>query len=200
MPGRWRGWALMKGEAPFMPRGPQLILDTMWAGAGGPPNPALLQREAYMEMIQTAQKLATRYEIPREEIDAFALRSHRRAAAARDSGRFAKEIFAVEAPSGRRGETATMEQDEGIRAETSLEQLAALRPQPGTEVMTAGNSSQLSDGASAVVLASRAACEELAAEPLARRRLRRARRGPDRDGHRAGLRDAEGDRAGGAAA
>jgi acetyl-CoA acetyltransferase len=62
------GWALMKGDAPFMPRGPVFMLDTMWAGAGGPPNPRLLAREAYMEMIQTAQKLATKYEIPREEI------------------------------------------------------------------------------------------------------------------------------------
>ena len=57
------GWALMKGDAPFMPRGPVFMLDTMWAGAGGPPNPALLARDAYIEMIQTAQNLATRYEI-----------------------------------------------------------------------------------------------------------------------------------------
>ncbi len=70
------GWALMKGEAPFMPRGPVFMLDTMWAGAGGPPNPKLLAREAYIEMIRTAQNLASRYSIPREEIDAFALRSH----------------------------------------------------------------------------------------------------------------------------
>src|SRR3982751_6782176 len=87
------GWALMKGDAPFMPRGPVFMLDTMWAGAGGPPNPKLLERDAYIEMIKTAQNLATQYAIPREEIDAFALRSHRNAAAARDGGRFAKEIF-----------------------------------------------------------------------------------------------------------
>src|SRR3954453_8467472 len=95
------GGAFMKGEAPFMPRGPMFMLDTMWAGAGGPPNPKLLERDAYLEMIKTAQNLATRYEIPREEIDAFALRSHRNAAAARDSGRFAKEIFPVETRAGR---------------------------------------------------------------------------------------------------
>src|SRR5919106_933361 len=70
------GWALMKGEDAFSPRGPVFMLDTMWAGPGGPPNPKLLAREAYMEMIATAQKLATTYEIPREESDAFALRSH----------------------------------------------------------------------------------------------------------------------------
>src|SRR3954466_10992645 len=89
------GWALMKGEAPFMPRGPVFMLDTMWAGAGGPPNPALLARDAYVEMMRTAQNVADRYELTREEIDAFALRSHTYAGAARDSGRFAEEIHPV---------------------------------------------------------------------------------------------------------
>lgn len=162
------GWALMKGEEAFSPRGPVFMLDTMWAGAGGPPNPKLLAREAYMEMIQTAQKLATRYEIPREEIDAFALRSHRRAASARDSGRLAKEIVAVEVQGARRQPPRTFEHDEGIRDDTTLERLAALAPQPGTEAMTAGNSSQLSDGASAIVLASAERARELGKEPLAR--------------------------------
>src|SRR5437763_8945733 len=86
------GWAFMKGEAPFMPRGPVLILDTMWAGAGGPPNPNLLARDAYIDMMQTAQNVADSYELTREEIDAFALRSHKHAGGARDSGRLAKEI------------------------------------------------------------------------------------------------------------
>src|SRR5262249_54809813 len=92
------GWALMKGEAPFMPRGPVLMLDTMWAGAGGPPHPALLARDAYIEMMRTAQNVADRYELTREQIDAFALRSQRHASAARDSGRLAKEIHPVEIP------------------------------------------------------------------------------------------------------
>jgi acetyl-CoA acetyltransferase family protein len=162
------GWALMKGDAPFMPRGPVFMLDTMWAGAGGPPNPKLLEREAYIEMIKTAQNLATKYAIPREEIDAFALRSHRNAAAARDSGRFAKEIFPIDVPAGRRGETRTFAHDESIRDDTTLEKLAALRPQPGTENMTAGNSSPLSDGASGVVLATAGHAEQLGVKPLAR--------------------------------
>src|SRR5918996_3694885 len=75
------GWALMKGDAPFMPRGPVFMLDTMWAGAGGPPNPALLARDAYIDMVRTAQNVADRYELTREEIDAFALRSQQHAAA-----------------------------------------------------------------------------------------------------------------------
>ena len=162
------GWALMKGDKPFSPRGPVLMLDTMWAGAGGPPNSALLARQAYMAMIETAQKLATQYEIHREDIDAFALRSHQHAAAARDSGRFAKEIVPVEVPPARRGDpTRSFEHDEGIRDDTTLEQLAELPAQPNTEQMTAGNASPLSDGASAVVLASRGHAEQLGLKPLA---------------------------------
>ena len=121
------GWALIKGDAPFMPRGPVLMLDTMWAGAGGPPNPALLARDAYIDMMRTAQNVADDYKLSREEIDAFALRSH-----------------------------------------TTAEKLAALPAQPNTTQMTAGNSSPLNDGASAVVLASAGAANELGAEPLAR--------------------------------
>jgi acetyl-CoA acetyltransferase family protein len=162
------GWAFMKGEAPFMPRGPIFMLDTMWAGAGGPPNPALLARDAYIEMIRTAQNVADRYSLSREEIDAFALRSQQHAAAARASGRFAEEIHPVEIPGDRRTPARTFEHDELIRDDTSLERLAALPPQPNTTLMTAGNSSPLSDGASAVVLASGEAAAELGAEPLAR--------------------------------
>jgi acetyl-CoA acetyltransferase family protein len=162
------GWALMKGDAPFMPRGPVFMLDTMWSGAGGPPNPALLARDAYIDMMRTAQNVADRYSLSREEIDAFALRSHQHAAAARDSGRLAEEIHPVEIPATRREPGRLFEHDESIRADTTAEKLAALPAQPDTTQMTAGNSSPLNDGASAVVLASAAAAEELEAEPLAR--------------------------------
>src|ERR671923_1895009 len=162
------GWAFMKGEAPFMPRGPLLLLDTMWAGAGGPPNPTLLARNAYIEMMQTAQNVADRYELTREEIDAFALRSHKHAAAARDSGRLAEEIQPVEVPAVRKQPGFTFAHDESIRDDTTVEKLAQLPPQPNTRQMTAGNSSPLNDGASAVVIASGEAAKELGAEPLAR--------------------------------
>jgi acetyl-CoA acetyltransferase family protein len=162
------GWAYMKGEAPFMPRGPALLLDTMWAGAGGPPNPNLLARDAYIDMMQTAQNVADRYELTREEIDEFALRSHQHAAAARDSGRLAQEIHPVEIAATRKTEVRMFEHDESIRDDTTAEKLAALPAQPNTTQMTAGNSSPLNDGASAVVLASGAAAEEIGAEPLAR--------------------------------
>jgi acetyl-CoA acetyltransferase family protein len=162
------GWAYMKGDAPFMPRGPVFMLDTMWAGAGGPPNPKLLARDAYIEMIRTAQNVADRYSLSREEIDAFALRSHAKAAAARDSGRFALEIHSVEMPGTRSQPAWTFEHDESIRGDSTPEGLAALPPQPNTTQMTAGNSSPLNDGASAVVLASGEAAKELGVEPLAR--------------------------------
>jgi acetyl-CoA acetyltransferase family protein len=162
------GWAYMKGEAPFMPRGPALLLDTMWAGAGGPPNPNLLARDAYIDMMQTAQNVADRYELTREEIDEFALRSHQHAAAARDSGRLAKEIHPVEIAATRKTEARTFEHDESIRDDTTAEKLAALPAQPNTTQVTAGNSSPLNDGASAVVLASGEAADALGAEPLAR--------------------------------
>src|SRR4051794_6866336 len=164
---RW-GWAFMKAEAPFSPRGPIFMLDTMWAGAGGPPNPALLARNAYMAMIETAQNVADKYELTREEIDAFALRSQQHAAAARDSGRLAQEIQPVEIPATRKQPGRTFEHDESIRGDTTAEKLAALPAQPNVTQMTAGNSSPLNDGASAVVLASAAAASELGAEPLAR--------------------------------
>src|SRR5919108_4329262 len=162
------GWALMKGDAPFMPRGPVLMLDTMWAGAGGPPNATLLARDAYIDMMRTAQNVADRYSLSREEIDAFALRSHQHAGAARDSGRLAKEIKPVEIPATRKQPARTFEHDESIRADTSADQLAALSVLPNTTQMTAGNSSPLNDGASAVVLASGEAAQELGIEPLAR--------------------------------
>jgi acetyl-CoA acetyltransferase family protein len=162
------GWAYMKGDAPFMPRGPVLLLDTMWSGSGGPPNPNLLARDAYVDMMKTAQNVADRYELTREEIDAFALRSHQHAAAARDSGRLALEIHPVEIPGTRKQPERTFEHDESIRGDSTPEGLAALPAQPNTTQMTAGNSSPLNDGASAVVLASGESANELGVEPLAR--------------------------------
>jgi acetyl-CoA acetyltransferase family protein len=162
------GWAYMKGDAPFSPRGPVILLDTMWAGAGGPPNPTLLARNAYIGMIETAQNVADRYGLTREEIDAFALRTQRNAKAARDSGRLAKEIMPVDIPATKKTPARTFEHDEFIRDDTTTEQLAKLPPQPGTTQMTAANSTPLTDGAGALVLASGERAAELGIEPLAR--------------------------------
>jgi acetyl-CoA acetyltransferase family protein len=162
------GWAWMKGDAPFSPRGPVFLLDTMWAGAGGPPNPVLLARDAYIDMIRTAQNVADRYGLTREEIDAFALRSQQHAAAARDSGRLAMEIWPVEMPATKGSPAWTFENDEGIRSDTTAEKLAQLSPQPNTTQMTAGNSSPLNDGASAVLMGTAEAAQSLGIAPLAR--------------------------------
>lgn len=162
------GWALMKGDAAFSPRGPVLMLDTMWSGAGGPPNPVLLARNAYIGMIETAQNVADRYSLTRQEIDAFALRSQHRAKAARDRGRLAQEIMAVPIAATKKTAARLVERDEFIRDDTTAEALGALRAQPGTTQMTAGNSTPLSDGASAVLIASKERAAELGVRPLAR--------------------------------
>ncbi len=96
------------------------------------------------------------------------LSAHQPAAAARDAGRLAKEIHTVEIPGSRKQAARTFEHDESIREDTTAEKLAALPAQPNTTQMTAGNSSPLNDGASAIVLASGEAAAELGVEPLAR--------------------------------
>lgn len=162
------GWAFMKADAPFAPRGPQLMLDTLWSGAGGPAHPELLSRNAYVSMIETAQNVADRYRITREEIDEFAVRSHRHAAQARDSGRLAQEIVPVTLTATRTSPARLFEHDETIRDDTTTESLAKLVAQPGTTQMTAGNSTPLSDGSSAVLIAGEEVVAELDAAPLAR--------------------------------
>ena len=102
-----------------------------------------------------------RYSLTREEQDAFAARSHQRAAVAQKNGVFAEEIVPVEIPQ-RRGEPIVFSEDEGIRADTTLESLGRLRPafrKDGT--ITAGSASQISDGAAAVVVMSKAKAEQL---------------------------------------
>ena len=128
------------------------------------PNPTLLARDkATYSMPETAEEVARVDGITREDADAFALRSQQRAAAAIDGGRFEAEIVGV--PTGH-GEVLV---DEGPRRDTSLEALAGLRPVVrGGSVVTAGNSSSLNDGASAIVVASEAAVEKYGLEPRAR--------------------------------
>jgi acetyl-CoA C-acetyltransferase len=120
--------------------------------------------EAYMSMGETAENVADKYEITREEMDRYALQSHMRAVMAGKDGIFAREIIPVPLVSG-----LTMTDDDGPRADTTLEKLATLRPvfRKGGRV-TAGNSCPLNDGAAAAVVMSRALAEQLGIEPLAR--------------------------------
>lgn len=128
------------------------------------PNPRLLAREkATYTMPETAEEVARIDGIGREEADAFALRSQQRAAAAIAEGRFEAEIVGVPVGSGE------VLVDEGPRPETTLEGLARLRPVvAGGQVVTAGNSSALNDGASAIMVASAEAVERHGLTPRAR--------------------------------
>lgn len=141
------------------------------------PNPAIVavMPEAYISMGLTAEEVATRFDVSRADQDAFALESHRRAAAAVDSGAFTDEIVPVEVTTktpGPRGKsvvtTNVFDTDEGPRRDSTLEALAKLKPPfkiGGT--VTAGNSSQTSDGAGAVLVMSRGRAEEMGLEILA---------------------------------
>jgi acetyl-CoA C-acetyltransferase len=104
--------------------------------------------------------------LTREEQDAWAARSHQRAHAAWDSGRMADEVVPVEV--ARRGASVTIDRDEGIRPETTPEKLAGLKPAFRADgTITAGNASQISDGASALVVMSTERAQELSVTPLA---------------------------------
>jgi acetyl-CoA C-acetyltransferase len=118
-------------------------------------------------MGESAEAIAARHGATREEQDAWSLRSHQRAINAIQSGVFRDEIVPVEIV-GRRG-TTVVDTDEGPRSDTSVEALAGLKPAFVKDgCVTAGNSSQLSDGGAALVLMSRRKAEELGIEPLAR--------------------------------
>lgn len=121
-------------------------------------NPAF-DADTTLSMPQTAEGVAQQWQLTREQLDAFALRSHQRAVDARKNGRFAAEIVAV----------GDVTEDEGPREDTSLEQLARLRPVNGPDgVVTAGNSSSLNDGAAAVVVVSERFAERHGLQPRAR--------------------------------
>jgi 3-oxoadipyl-CoA thiolase len=158
-------WVLPKPDSGF-PRGPQTAYDTAlgWRLV----NPKLAAMYGTLQMGETAERVAQKYEISREAQDEFALRSHRRAVAAQEAGRFDAELVPVTVPV-RRGDPVTVATDEGPRADTSLEALARLRPAfaEGGSV-TAGNSSPLNDGAAALVLMSASAAARRGLQPLAR--------------------------------
>ncbi|MEV7599678.1 acetyl-CoA C-acyltransferase [Kitasatospora sp. NPDC089797] len=127
-------------------------------------NPRMAELHGVLSMGETAEEVAGRYGIGRERQDAFALRSHQRAAAARKDGHFDAELVPVERPDG-----VTVGQDEGIREDTSLEKLARLKPafRPGGTV-TAGNASPMNDGAAGLLLVGEEALRDLGLRPLGR--------------------------------
>ncbi|MCC6750997.1 MAG: thiolase family protein [Deltaproteobacteria bacterium] len=142
------------------------------AGQKPTANPELFDRypEAFVSMGNTAENVASRYGVTRQAQDEFALASHQRAVAAQRAGRFTDEIVEVQTRVYEEGGTREVRvtEDEGPRPDTTLEGLAKLKPAfhatGGT--VTAGSSSQLSDGAAAAVLMTRARAEELGLAPL----------------------------------
>ncbi|HEY8342252.1 MAG TPA: thiolase family protein [Calditerricola sp.] len=149
-----------------LPRGNRELVDTTigWRFV----NPRLAEKYPPYSMGETAENVAERFGITREEQDAFALESQRRAARAWEEGKFADEIVPVEVPAGR-GETRLFAKDEHLRPDTTLEKLAQLKPafRPGGTV-TAGNSSGINDGAAALLIMERKTAEALGFTPLAR--------------------------------
>ncbi|KAB7771385.1 3-oxoadipyl-CoA thiolase [Xanthomonas sp. LMG 12462] len=158
-------WVMGKADSAFA-RNQQLEDTTMgWRFV----NPKLQQLYGVELMGETAENVAARYCISREDQDAFALRSQQRTAAAQAAGFFDGEIVPVTAPGRKRGETVEVSADEHPRADTTLEALARLKPifrQPGT--VTAGNASGINDGAAALLLASAAQVQALGLTPRAR--------------------------------
>src|SRR6266404_3407478 len=156
-------WALMKPGEGFS-SGSLQSYDTALGWRF--PNPRMQQRFPLESMGETAENVAEKYRIAREKQDEFALRSHQRALAAREAGRYRAELLPVIVPGK---QPVTVDRDEGPRRDTSLDKLSKLKPafrEGGT--VTAGNSSGLNDGAAALLLASAAKASELGLRPLAR--------------------------------
>ncbi|MGH8871951.1 MAG: thiolase family protein [Acidimicrobiia bacterium] len=178
------GWGevMVVGGSESMTRSPYVIMKGDRAFATGFPeaadtvlgwrlvNPRMKELYPPITLGMTAEVVAAKYDISREDQDAFALRSHRQALAAVGAGRYRDEIEPIEAPTDARGRsTLTIEQDEGPRADTSMEALAKLPPvfkEDGS--VTAGNSSPMNDGAAALLLATETGLESHGLTPMAR--------------------------------
>jgi 3-oxoadipyl-CoA thiolase len=159
-------WSMLKPLG-GKPHGNQLMYDTALGWRF--PNPKMEARFPLEGMGLTAENIAERWEIGRQEQDEYALESHRRACAAIDAGQFKDETISVTVPDGRKGATRVFDTDEGPRADSNLEKLSKLRAvfkEDGT--VTAGNSSTLNDGSAAVLLASEDALERHGLTAMAR--------------------------------
>jgi 3-oxoadipyl-CoA thiolase len=159
---------LAKPSAAF-PRGERTLYDTTlgWRFT----NPRLADAYYPYSMGETAENVVERCGVSREEQDAFALQSQQRWAAAQQAGRFADEVIPISAPAGKRGETADVALDEHPRPDTTLEQLAGLKPafkRDASGSVTAGNSSGINDGAAALLVTSEARARELGWRPMIR--------------------------------
>jgi acetyl-CoA C-acetyltransferase len=145
-----------------------------WAYRQADDSVSAAQEHAYMPMLQTAEYVASKYGVTREQMDAYALQSQQRTAAAQEAGRFDDEIVPIsasrlvhdKATNTTTFEEVTLARDEGNRPSTTLADLEALKPVIEGGTITAGNASQLSDGASACVLMDGALAAKRNIEPL----------------------------------
>jgi 3-oxoadipyl-CoA thiolase len=161
-------FVMAKPSAAF-PRGEQTLHDTTlgWRFT----NPRLADAFYPYSMGETAENVVERCGVTREEQDSFALESQRRWAAAQEAGRFEGEVVPIEAPRAKRGETVSVAVDEHPRPETTLEQLATLKPafkRDASGSVTAGNSSGINDGAAALLVMSEARARSLGQRPALR--------------------------------
>ena len=158
-------WVMGKSSVPFQ-RGDVTVYDSSLGWRF--PNPRMGELYSLINNGETAENVAEKYQVSRQDQDKFALGSHQRAVKAQAEGRLKDEIVPVEIPQ-RKGAPLLCDKDEGPRADTSLEKLAALQPsfkKGGT--VTAGNSSPLSDGAAALLLTTPQKAEQLRLKPMAR--------------------------------
>ncbi|MSP26233.1 MAG: acetyl-CoA C-acyltransferase [Myxococcales bacterium] len=158
-------YVMAKSSEPFS-RTPPELFDTSLGWRF--PNPRMAERFELMSMGETAENVAKRHGVTRADQDAFAVESHRRAAAAIEAGSFAQELVPVLAPQ-KKGAPLEILRDESVRADTTLDKLAQLKPvfrKDGS--VTAGNSSPLNDGAAALLLATGELCEQAGLVPLVR--------------------------------
>jgi acetyl-CoA acyltransferase len=143
------------------------ILSPMQSGHGFPVPPELYQKYELIMQGQAADRIAKQWDISREQVDQYAYEGHMKAARARDEGRFQREIMPVKVTL--EGVETTFERDEGIRPDTTVEKLASLQPSFGEDgIHTAGTSSQISDGAAALLLMTAEKAKELGVKPRAR--------------------------------
>jgi 3-oxoadipyl-CoA thiolase len=161
-------FVMAKPSAAF-PRGEQTLYDTTlgWRFT----NPRLADAYYPYSMGETAENVVERCGVSREEQDAFALESQRRWKAAQDAGKFTDEVIPIPALGAKRGEHVEVAVDEHPRPETTLEQLASLKPafkHDDSGSVTAGNSSGINDGAAAVLVTSETRAHELGWRPIAR--------------------------------
>ncbi|HEX3807152.1 MAG TPA: thiolase family protein [Gaiellaceae bacterium] len=167
--------AVMAGQLDLVvSAGVEMMSRVPMGSNGGSLSEQVTARHEIVMQGTSAELLAEEWNLSREALDAYSLESHRRAAAAIDEGKFEREIVPIELPedapsSGGVATRTTFAVDEAVRRETSLEALAALKPAFKPDgVVTAGNSSQIVDGAAAVLVASEAAVSRLGLEPRAR--------------------------------